>query len=110
MRTGTTLKSLGASQQKALSMLDELAEEYPDATPYIRGAVKAHGEDWVIENYYTEISQLGVVMAVPAVEELPFYAEDEHEVMRPEDRAEMANALGQYRENLRTGTKPGDDE
>lgn len=91
-------------------MPDELAEEYPEATPYIRDAVKAHGEDWVIENYYPEISQLGVVMTVPAVEELPFYDEDEHGVMRPEERAEMANALSQYRENLRTGTKPGVEE
>ncbi len=44
---------------------------------------------------------------MPEKEELPFYDEDEHETMKKE-RAEMYHAWAEYRENLRTGTKPGE--
>lgn len=88
-------------------MTDELQEEYPEAAPYIQKAINEHGEDWVIENYHPKISQLGVIMDVPDVEELPFYDEKKHETMSKEERIEMAKALSQYRENLR---KAGEEE
>jgi len=87
-------------------MVDNLGEEYPEAAPYIRRAVKEHGEDWVIENYHSKIASLGVVMDIPEVEELPFYDEEEHDVMNEAEKREMGEAMSQYRENLRTGTIP----
>lgn len=90
-------------------MTDDLAEDYPEAAPYIQKAVEEHGEDWVIENYHPKISQLGVLMDVPAVEELPFYDEEKHDTMTKEERIQMAEAMREYRENLRTGTKPNED-
>lgn len=88
-------------------MADELEEEYPEAAPYISSAVEKHGEEWVIENYFPKISQLGVVMDVPDVEELPFYDEEKHSTITDEEKAERAKAYREYRENLRSGTKPG---
>ena len=32
-------------------MTETLADEYPEAAPYIQQAVDEHGEDWVLENY-----------------------------------------------------------
>lgn len=90
-------------------MGDKLAEEYPEAAPFIRGAVEEHGEDWVIKNYYPKISSLGVLLDVPEVEELPFYDEEKHDVMSEKERIEMAEAISKYRENLRTGNKPDKD-
>jgi hypothetical protein len=87
-------------------MTDTFAAEYPEAAPYIQDAVDEHGEDWVLENYYKEIYPLTQVMAVPEKEELPFYDADEHETMTEAERVEMYQAWGEYRENLRTGTKP----
>nr|WP_321167762.1 hypothetical protein [Halalkaliarchaeum desulfuricum] len=43
---------------------------------------------------------------MPEKEELPFYDPDEHDTMTKEERKEMYQALGQYLENVRTGTKP----
>jgi len=90
-------------------MTDELEEEYPEAAPYIRDAVEKHGEDWVIENYYPQFSQLGLLMDIPDVEELPFFDENDHEVMTKDERIQMAKAMREYKENLRTGTKPGEE-
>jgi len=90
-------------------MDDDLWEEYPEAAPYIQQAVEDHGEDWVVENYFPQIAQLGVVMDVPEVEELPFYDEERHDVMDEEKQIEMAEGLRAYRENLRTGTKPDEE-
>jgi len=89
-------------------MTDKLAEEYPEAAPYIQKAVDEHGEEWVLENYYKKIYPLKQVMAVPEKEELPFYDADEDETMTKAERVEMYQAWGEYRENLRTGTKPGE--
>ncbi|WP_435099914.1 hypothetical protein [Halorubrum sp. N11] len=89
-------------------MTDTLAMEYPEAAPYIEEAVDKHGEDWVLENYYEELYPLKQVMAVPEKEELPFYEEVEDETMTEVERTEMYQAWGEYRENLRTGTKPGE--
>lgn len=89
-------------------MTDKLAEEYPEAAPYIQKAVDEHGKEWVLENYYKEIYPLKQVMSVPEKEELPFYDEAEHETMTEAERTEMYQAWGEYRENLRTGTKPGE--
>ena len=88
-------------------MTDTLAAEYPEAAPYIRDAVDDHGEEWVLENYYEEIYPLTQVMSVPEKEELPFYDADEHETMTEAERVEMYQAWAEYRENLCTGTKPG---
>jgi len=89
-------------------MTDTLAAEYPEAAPHIQEAVDEHGEDWVLENYYEELYPLKQVMAVPEKEELPFYDEGEHGAMTEAERAEMYRAWCEYRENLRTGTKPGE--
>jgi hypothetical protein len=89
-------------------MVEDLAEAYPEAAPYIQEAVEEHGEDWVVEHYYPRIAQLGVLMDVPDVEELPFYDPERHDVPSEAERIEQATAMGQYRENLRTGHKPGE--
>ena len=47
-------------------------------------------------------------MAMPEKDELPLYDEDEHDTMTEEERVEMHQAWAEYRENLRTGTKPGE--
>ncbi|WP_144925285.1 hypothetical protein [Halorubrum salsamenti] len=89
-------------------MTESFADEYPEAAPYIQKAVDEHGEDWVLEHYYEQLYPLGQVMAMPEKEELPFYDADEHETMTEEERVEMYQAWAEYRENLRTGTKPGE--
>ena len=89
-------------------MIDDLEKEYPEAAPYILDAVEEHGEEWVIENYFPKIAQLGVVMDIPSVEELPFYDDEIHDV-RGEEQRKHAEALGAYLKNLRTGYKPSKD-
>lgn len=89
-------------------MTDALADDYPEATPYIRQAVAEHDEAWVLEHYYEELYPLTVLMEMPDKEELPFYDETEHETMSEEELTEMYQAWGEYRENLRTGTKPNE--
>ena len=84
-------------------MTTSLADEYPEAAPYIQKAVDEHGEDWVLENYYERLYPLGQVMAMPEKEELPFYDPDEHDTMSEAERVEMYDAWSAYRENLRTG-------
>lgn len=87
-------------------MGDELEEEYPEAAPYIWSAVKRHGEEWVIKNYFPKITQLGVIMDIPDVEELPFYDEERHRHLTEQENHERAAAYREYRDNLRTGSKP----
>jgi len=89
-------------------MTHSLAAEYPEAAPLIKEAVAEHGEEWVLENYYEEIYPLRQVMAVPEKAALPFYDADEHETMTEAERGEMYRAWAEYRENLLTGTKPGE--
>lgn len=83
--------------------------EIPGRAPYIREAVEEHGEEWVIENYFPQIASLGVVMAIPSIEELPFFDKERHETPTEEEIRERAEAYRAYRENLRTGTKPGSE-
>jgi len=47
-------------------------------------------------------------MAVSEKAELPFCDADEYETMTEAERGEMYRAWADYRENLRTGTKPGE--
>lgn len=89
-------------------MTTTLEDEYPEGAQYIQEAVATHGEAWVLENYYEQLYPLGVLMKMPEKEELPFYDEDEHETMTEEERVEMYQAWAEYRDNLRTGTKPGE--
>ncbi len=89
--------------------IEDLRERYPEAAPHIIDAVDDHGEQWVIKNYYPQIAQLGVIMDIPDVTELPFYDEEQHDAMSKEEQIEMGKALRQYRENLRTGTKPSEE-
>jgi hypothetical protein len=89
-------------------MTDSLAEEYPEAAPYIQDAVDEHGEEWVLEHYYEQLYPLGVLLDMPEKDELPFYDEAEDDTMTDEERVEMYQAWAVYRENLRTGTKPGE--
>lgn len=88
-------------------MTDALADEYPEATPYIQQAVDEHGEDWVLDNY-EQLHPLGRIMKLPEKDELPFYDENEHDTMAEEERVEMYQSWSEYRENLRTGTKPNE--
>jgi hypothetical protein len=90
-------------------MWSELAEEYPEATPYIREAVRDHGEEWVIKHYFPEIASLGVLMDIPSVEELPFYDEQAHDVLTEQAKRERAEAYRAYRANLRNDTKADDE-
>jgi len=46
------------------------------------------------------------VMAMPEKEELPFFDPDTDETMSKNEQIEMYEAWAEYRENLRTGTKP----
>jgi hypothetical protein len=87
-------------------MPDTLADEYPEAAPFIAEAVEDHGEEWVLENYYSELYPLSQVMAMPEKEELPFFDPDTDETMSKNEQIEMYEAWSEYRENLRTGTKP----
>jgi hypothetical protein len=89
-------------------MTETLTEEYPEAAPYIQQAVDEHGKDWVLEHYYEKLYPLGQLMAMPEKDELPFYDADEHDTMTEAERVEMYQAWAEYRENLRTGTKPGE--
>lgn len=82
-------------------MTDDLRDDYPEAAEIILDAVEEHGEVYVLEHWYPEFSQLGVLMDVPEKEELPFYDDDKHETMSKDERIEMAGMLSQYRENLR---------
>lgn len=86
--------------------MTELDNEYPEATPYIQQAVDEHGEDLVLEHYYEQLYPLGRIMKMPKKDDLPFYDADEHDTMTEEERVEMYQALAEYRENLRAGTKP----
>ncbi|MFD1513432.1 hypothetical protein [Halomarina rubra] len=88
-------------------MYDRLYENYPEAAPLIEQAVEEHGEEWVIQNYYRDTLQLEMIMDVPPIEELPFFDEERHESMDEETRVAMAEAMGEYLHNLRTGHKPG---
>jgi len=88
-------------------MTDTLAEEYPEGAQYIRDAVAEHGEEWVLDHYYEKLYPLGVLMDMPEKDELPFYDETEDDTLTEAERVEMYRAWGEYRENLRTGTKPG---
>jgi hypothetical protein len=89
-------------------MTDDLEAEYPEGARHIRRAVDKHGEAWVLENYYTQLYPLGVMIAMPEKDELPFYDENEHETMTQPERVELYQAWAEYRENCRTGTKPGE--
>ena len=62
----------------------------------------------MLEHYYEQLYPLRQVMAMPEKDELPFYDADEHETMTEAERVEMYQAWAEYRENLRTGTKPGE--
>ena len=88
-------------------MTDELEERYPEAAPFIREAVAEHDEDWVIENYHPRVAQLGLVMAVPDLEELPFFDPERHDALDESEHRDRAAFYGAYLENLRSGTKPG---
>jgi hypothetical protein len=87
-------------------MSDSLADEYPESAPFIAKAVKDHGEEWVLENYYTELYPLSQVMSMPEKEELPFFDPETDETLSQDEQVEMYDAWAEYRENLRTGTKP----
>lgn len=87
-------------------MTDSLAEDYPEAAPYIQQAVEEHSEEWVLEHYYKQLCPLGRVMAMPDKDEIPFYDPDKHDTMTEDEKVEMYQAWADYRENLRTGTKP----
>ena len=82
-------------------MSDKLEEEYPEAAPFIKRAVRDHSEEWVIENYSPKITSLGVVMDVPPVEELPFYDEEQYDTLTEQEKRDRASAFRKYRENLR---------
>ncbi|WP_435365796.1 hypothetical protein [Haloarchaeobius sp. DYHT-AS-18] len=45
---------------------------------------------------------------MPEKEELPFYDATEHETLTEDERVQRYRAWSEYRENLRTGTRPRD--
>lgn len=57
---------------KSQSMTELLADQYPEAAPYIQKAVAGHGEDWVLEHDYEQLYPLGQGMRIPEKDELPF--------------------------------------
>lgn len=63
----------------------------------------------MIENYFSKIASLGVVMDLLSVEELPFF-EKKHEAPTEEEPRERSKPYRACRENLRTDTEPGDKE
>jgi len=87
-------------------MTETLDDAYPEAAPYIRDAVDEHGEEWVLDHYYTHLYTLGRVIEMPEKEALPFYDDEKHDTMTEAERTEMYRMWAEYRENLRTGTKP----
>jgi hypothetical protein len=99
---------------------DDLEEAYPEAAPFIWKAVEEHGEEWVIENYFPQIAQLGVVMSIPDVEDLPFFDPDRHEARarrssesgrrrtgRTCRTSDRGRSRGRRRTAIRTGTRRG---
>lgn len=46
-------------------MTESLADEYPEAAPYIERAVVDHGEAWVLDHYYERLYPLGRVIEMP---------------------------------------------
>ncbi|MCT9098166.1 hypothetical protein [Haloarchaeobius sp. HME9146] len=89
-------------------MKETFEADYPDAAPVIEQAVAKHGETWVLAQYYEKLYPLGRLLEMPEKEELPFYDEAEHDTLTEDERGERYRAWGEYRENLRTGTKPRD--
>ena len=91
-----------------MGMTDSLEEQYPEGAQYIQQAVDEHGEEWVLEHYYQQLYPLGRIFPMPHKEDLPFFDPDVHDTMTDAEIAEMYRALAEYRENLRTGTKPNE--
>jgi len=89
-------------------MTEAFADEYPEAAPYIQHAVDEHGEEWVLEHYYQQLYPLARVMKMPDKDDLPFYDPEDDDTMTEEEQVEMYRAWAEYRENRRTGTKPGE--
>jgi len=85
-------------------MSDKFEEEYPEAAPFIKKAVRNHSEEWVIENYSPKITSLGVIIDVPPVEELPFYDEEQYDTLTEQEKCDRADAFRKYRENLRNAS------
>lgn len=72
--------------------------------------VDRHGEAYVLDHYYMELYHAGrIVGAMPRKEDLPFFDPDEHEAMDRDEVIELYRMMAEYRENLRSGTKPGED-
>lgn len=73
--------------------------------------VTRHGEAYVLANYYEELYHAGrIVERMPRKEDLPFFDPDEHDAMDTEEVIELYRMMAAYRENLRTGTKPGEEQ
>ncbi|WP_321166911.1 hypothetical protein [Halohasta litchfieldiae] len=89
-------------------MDDDLVAAYPAAADYIWDAVEEHGEEWVRENYYTQIHPLGS-SCLSRARRNSSSSMWTHETMSQADLTEIYEAWGQYRENLRIGTKSTED-
>jgi len=83
----------------------ELYHEYPTVAKGIYKRIDEHGEEWVLENWYTEFLPAGVILNIPDKDELPFFDPDEHETWSDEQKAAMGEAYSTYRENLRKASK-----
>ncbi|QSG09582.1 hypothetical protein [Halapricum desulfuricans] len=55
----------------------------------------------MLENWYTEFLPAGVLMDVAEKEELPFFNPEENESWSDGQKAEMARAYSEYRQNLK---------
>lgn len=72
-------------------------------------AVDENGEEWVLENYYTDLHQLNRLVDLPAKEDLPFFDPAEHELRDDEEIAEMYRLRAAYIENLKAASKTTDE-
>ena len=86
-------------------MTDTLSADYPEAAPIIYRALEEHGAAWVLENYYTKIYPLGVIMDVPPKAELPFYDEERDDTLDDAEVTEMYTAWAAYHDNLRSASE-----
>lgn len=79
----------------------ELYHESPAIAMHVYRNIEQHSKAWVLENWYTEFLIVGVLIDIPEKEELPFFDPEEHESWSDEQKAEMARAYSEYRQNLK---------
>lgn len=90
-------------------MTDDFRAEFPEAAEYIMEAVEENGEEWVLDNYYSQFYPLGVMMEIPDKEELPFFDEEQHDTLEKEELIKMAEMRRAYIKNLQSAGQKEDE-